>query len=79
MADSNAIVRAAALLALSKQPGDVAVAEIPNVMADKDPRVQMALVTLAKAKAIKLPSATIAMLRTSADPAVALEAKELPE
>jgi HEAT repeat protein len=76
--DSNASVRAKALRAFAVQPGDIATQEISTVLDDKDPQVQIALVDLAKAKGIKLPPATIEMLKASVDPTVSAEAKDLP-
>lgn len=77
--DTNAVVRAAALSAFAKQPGDLSLDDISGVMSDKDPLVQKALVGLAKAKSLKLPAPTLAMLRASVDPGVAAEAKELAD
>lgn len=75
--DARAVVRAAALDAFSVLPGTVEPAEIENTFADKDPRVQMALVNLARAKALRLPEPALANLRNSLSSEVVKQAQEL--
>ncbi|HRI45220.1 MAG TPA: HEAT repeat domain-containing protein, partial [Fimbriimonadaceae bacterium] len=75
--DSRAAVRAAALQAFAAMPGQVESAEIENVFVDKDPRVQMALVQLARAKSIRLPESALANLRNSISSDVVKQAQEL--
>lgn len=75
--DSRAAVRAAALQAFSAMPGPVDSAEIENVFVDKDPRVQMALVHLARTKSIRLPESALANLRNSVSSDVVKQAQEL--
>jgi HEAT repeat protein len=70
VADRNASVRAAALTAYAKFPADVTLEEIANVLQDDDPDVQLALLRLAKAKNLTLPSETIAKMKASPDPRV---------
>ena len=70
-------VRAAALSAFAALPGAIELAEIENTFADKDPRVQLALVTLAKSKSLKLPEATLTILRASISQDVARIARDL--
>lgn len=79
IADSDAEVRAKALAALQALSGETKLEEIQNTLTDKDPRVQNALVELALAKKLKLPTDTIAALRSSLDTQVATRAKELAE
>jgi len=68
--DLSPRVRAAALAALSKQPGAVAPDEIANVFEDKFPVVQLALLELAQSKKIALPANAIQNLKASIDPRV---------
>lgn len=75
--DQSAEVRAAALSAFAALPGAIELAEIENTFADKDPRVQLALVTLAKSKSLKLPEATLTILRASISQDVARIARDL--
>lgn len=75
--DASAEVRAAALRAFAKLPNPVEAAEIENSFVDKDPRVQAALVELAKAKGIKLSDAALQNLRSSVDKNVAALARSL--
>lgn len=75
--DRNPVVRALALDAFRAQPEDVDLGEIQNVLSDADPRVQMALIRLAIAKSLSLPTETVGMLNNSADPGVREEATKL--
>lgn len=68
--DARASVRAAALAAFARLPGEVAWAEIENVGSDGDPRVQRALLALAKGKALAVPAAVRQKLAQSVDPEV---------
>ncbi|MCC7230559.1 MAG: HEAT repeat domain-containing protein [Fimbriimonadaceae bacterium] len=77
IADSSWLVRAAALSSLAKQSEPVKVDEIGNVLEDKFPAVQLALLDLAKAKSLSLPPAAIANLKTSLDARVVERVKEL--
>lgn len=77
VADSSWRVRAAALRSLAKQAEAVKVEEIANVLEDKYPAVQFALLDLAKAKALSLPPTAIANLKASLDARVVERAKEL--
>jgi len=75
--DASAVVRAKALEVLAELPGAIQLTEIENTLRDVDPRVQRALLDLAKKKALTLPTATIELLRDSPDPEVADKAKLL--
>jgi HEAT repeat protein len=75
--DLSPRVRAAALLALSKQTGEVALDEIANTLEDKYPIVQLALLDLAKAKSLSLPANAAQALKASIDPRVVEGAKGL--
>ncbi|MBX7133674.1 MAG: HEAT repeat domain-containing protein [Fimbriimonadaceae bacterium] len=75
--DASAEVRAAALSAFAALPGVVELAEIENTFADKDPRVQLALVSLAKAKGLKLPESALTQLRSSISEEVVRIARDL--
>lgn len=75
--DARAAVRAAALQAFAAMPGVVEPAEIENTFADKDPRVQLALVQLARTKSIRLPEAALSNLRNSVSVDVVKQAQEL--
>lgn len=75
--DRSASVRAAALRALAAQPGAVSNDEIANVLTDKQPEVQLALVQLSKAKGVKLSDATVEGMKSSPDPRVPEAAKSL--
>lgn len=52
VADASPTVRAEALLAFAKSPGEVKREEVENTLNDPDPRVQAALAELRKAKSI---------------------------
>lgn len=68
MTDRSPVVRAAALDALAATGEAVELKDLP--LDDPDPRVQLAILRLGKAKDIPLPVDTIARLRQSPDPAV---------
>lgn len=77
VADPSAAIRAAALRGFAAMPGNVEAAEIENVLEDKDPRVQAALLDLVGSKKLKLPDAAWKALKTSLDPIVARRAAEV--
>jgi HEAT repeat protein len=73
--DRRAEVRAAALRGFAAMPGRTELAEIENVLTDADPRVQTALLDLAKSKGLELPDQSLRTLRESRDPNVAARAR----
>jgi hypothetical protein len=75
--DLSARIRAAALNALAKQPGEVVLDEVSNTFNDKFPIVQLALLDLARTKNLKLPANAVENLRASIDPRVVDRAKGL--
>ncbi len=75
--DLSPFVRAQALQALAKQPGDVSTDEVSNTFTDKFPVVQLALIDLAKAKKLTLPSTALENLKSSIDPRVVERMKEI--
>lgn len=75
--DLSPRVRAATLAAFAKLPGEVSLDEVANVLQDKFPVVQLALIQLAKAKKLTLPSESLANLRASIDLRVVEQVKEL--
>lgn len=75
--DLSPRVRAATLAALAKQPGAVSLDEIANVLQDKFPVVQLALIELVKSKKLSLPAESLTNLRASIDPRVVEKVKEL--
>lgn len=77
VADGRAAVRAAALRGFAAIPGAVEPAEIENVFADRDPRVQLALIGLARTKGLRLPEETLANMRNSVSEEVVKQAKEM--
>ena len=68
--DLSPRVRAAALRALMTQPGTVSLEEVSNTFEDKFPVVQLALLDLARAKSLTLPSNAIETMKSSIDPRV---------
>ncbi len=75
--DLSAEVRARALDALAVQPGNVELGEVQNALTDRDARVQVALLRLAKAKNLAIPANALEALLRSDDPDVAEAAKAL--
>jgi HEAT repeat protein len=76
--DQDPGVRAGALRAFGALEKPVTIEEVSNVLEDKFPEVQMALIDLALKKGITLPKATVDMLKASPDPAVVEKARSLP-
>lgn len=77
-ADASPRVRAASLRALAKLPNGVKIAEIQSTLSDPNPLVQDALLDLATSKAVTLPEAVLAGMRSSSVPRIAARAKGLP-
>ncbi|MBI1757593.1 MAG: HEAT repeat domain-containing protein [Fimbriimonas ginsengisoli] len=75
VADPDPEVRAAALRAFTVLQGVVSLEEIGNVLKDRHPWVQAALLDLSRARSLPLPDETLALLRDSLDPDVARRAK----
>jgi len=77
VADRSPEIRAAALRGFAKLEKGAEPDEIANVMEDKDPEVQLALIALAKTKGLKLSDATKAAMAASPDERVRNAAKDL--
>jgi HEAT repeat protein len=79
VADSAATVRAAALDGFAGLEKGATADEIQNALSDDNPKVQLALIRLAKAKSMKLPKSTVDAMLSSPDSNVVAAAKELSE
>lgn len=79
LSDKVPTVRAVALFALSKLPGDVTEQDLSPVLKEEYPVVQLELMAFANAKKLTLPADTVELLKKSIDPQVRKKATALGE
>ncbi len=70
-------LRSLALNALAAAPGSLTLEDLAPVLADRYPKVQSALLAIVEKKGLKLPPATIELLKQSLDPGVAEKARSM--